>query len=134
VQLAGHVEVGDFAIIGGLAGAPQFARIGAHTYIAGHTVIRKDIPPYIKAGRIPLSYVGVNSVGLQRRGFTHETINSILEIYRNVYNKGLNTSQALEFIENQLPPSVEKDEILSFIKGSKRGIIKLFTKGEADED
>lgn len=134
VQLAGHVEVGDFAIIGGLAGAPQFTRIGAHTYIAGHTVIRKDVPPFIKAGRIPLSYVGVNSVGLQRRGFSKETINEILEIYRNIYNKGLNTSQALDFVEQNLPASSEKEEILSFIKASKRGIIKLFSKDEADED
>src|SRR5918993_5406748 len=69
VQLAGHVEVGDYAIIGGLAGAPQFSRIGAHTYVAGHSVINKDVPPFIKAGRSPISFAGVNSVGLQRRGF-----------------------------------------------------------------
>ena len=134
VQLAGHVEVGDYAILGGLAGAPQFTRIGAHAYIAGHTVIRKDVPPFIKAGRIPLSYVGVNSVGLQRRGFSKETINEILDIYRNIYNKGLNITQALEFIEQRLPQSAEKTEIISFIKGSERGILKQFTKEEADED
>lgn len=134
VQLAGHVEVGDFAIIGGLAGAPQFTRIGAHTYVAGHTVIRKDIPPYIKAGRIPLSYVGVNSVGLQRRGFTSEKINEILEIYRNIYNKGMNTTQAMEYVECELPVSTERDQIIAFIRGSERGIIKRFTKGGADED
>lgn len=134
VQLAGHVEVGDYAIIGGLAGAPQFTRIGAHTYIAGHTVIRKDVPPFIKAGRIPLSYVGVNSVGLQRRGFSKETINEILEIYRNIYNKGLNITQALEFIEEKLPFSAEKTSIISFIKASERGILKQFNKEESDED
>src|SRR5437868_1056680 len=134
VQLAGHVEVGDYAIIGGLAGAPQFTRIGAHTYIAGHTVIRKDVPPFIKAGRVPLSYVGVNAVGLQRRGYSKETINEILEIYRNVYNRGLNITQALEIVEQQLPASAEKNEILSFIRGSKKGILKRFNKDEADDE
>lgn len=133
VQLAGHVEVGDYAIIGGLAGAPQFARIGAHTYVAGHSVINKDVPPFIKAGRSPISFAGVNSVGLQRRGFTNETINAIMEIYRTIYNKGLNTSQALEYAEQQLPPCNEKDLIVSFIKESKRGIIKLFSKADIDE-
>ncbi len=134
VQLAGHVEVGDYAIIGGMAGAPQFSRIGAHTYVAGHTVINKDVPPFIKAGRTPISYAGVNSVGLQRRGFNNETINAILEIYRTLYNKGLNTSQAMEYVEQQLPPCTEKDLIISFIKGSKRGIIKLLGKGDLDEN
>ena len=134
VQLAGHVEIGEYAIIGGLAGAPQFSRIGAHTYVAGHTVINKDVPPFIKAGRTPISFAGVNSVGLQRRGFTNETINAILEIYRTIYNKGLNTSQALEHVESQLPPCTEKDLIVTFIKQSKRGIIKLFGKGDIDEN
>src|SRR5690606_23514205 len=92
VQLAGHVDIGDYAIIGGMAAAIQFSKIGAHTYIAGGTEVIKDIPPYIKAGRKPLSYVGVNSVGLQRRGFTNEKINSIQEIYRSIYMRGLNTT------------------------------------------
>lgn len=134
VQLAGHVEVGDYAILGGLAGAPQFSRIGAHTYIAGHTVINKDVPPFIKAGRTPLTFAGVNSVGLQRRGFSMETINAISEVYRTIFNKGLNTSQALEQVENGLPVGAEKDLITTFIRESKRGIIKTFAKGETDED
>jgi len=134
VQLAGHVEVGDYAILGGMAGAPQFSRIGAHTYVAGHTVINKDVPPFIKAGRVPISYAGVNSVGLQRRGFSNDTINAILEVYRTIYNKGLNTSQALLYIEEQLPASTEKDSIISFIKDSKRGIIKVFSKDALDEN
>ena len=134
VQLAGHVEVGEFAIIGGMAGAPQFSRIGAHTYVAGHTVINKDVPPFIKAGRTPISYAGVNSVGLQRRGFSSETINQVLEIYRTIYNKGLNTSQALEFIEQQLPACKERDMIVSFVRESKRGIIKVFSKADLDEN
>lgn len=134
VQLAGHVEVGNYAILGGMAGASQFTRIGEHTYIAGHTVIKKDVPPFIKAGRVPLSYIGVNSVGLQRRGFTKETVNEILEVYRNIYNKGLNITQALEFIENKLPSSAEKTTIISFIKGSEKGILKQFSKEEKESD
>ena len=134
VQLAGHVEVGDFAIIGGMSGASQFTRIGAHTYIAGHTVINKDVPPFIKAGRIPISYAGVNSVGLQRRGFSSESINGILEIYRTIYNKGYNTTQALEVIEKELPDCEERNMILSFVKTSSRGIIKVFSKADMDEN
>ena len=134
VQLAGHVEVGNYGIIGGLSGAAQFTRVGAHTYVAGDTVINKDVPPFIKAGRSPLCYVGVNSVGLQRRGFSSETINEILEVYRNIYNKGLNITQALEFIESKMPDSGEKNTIVSFIKESKKGIVKLSNKGDNDED
>ena len=134
VQLAGHVEIGDWAIIGGMAAAIQFSKIGAHCYIAGGTEIIKDVPPYIKAGRSPLSYVGVNSVGLQRRGFTSEKINSILEIYRNIYMRGLNTTQATDFIERELPDTEEKDEIVKFIKSSKRGILKLSAKEVTDEN
>ena len=134
VQLAGHVEVGEFAILGGMAAAIQFARIGAHSYIAGGTEIIKDIPPYIKAGRHPISYVGVNSVGLQRRGFSSEKINGILEIYRNIYTRGLNITQATSFIENELPETEERNEIIKFIKESKRGILKAAAKGNTDED
>jgi UDP-N-acetylglucosamine acyltransferase len=134
VQLAGHVEIGDYAIIGGLVGAAQFAKIGCHTYVAGHTVIDKDVPPYIKAGRDPLSYVGINSVGLQRRGFNQEKINNILEIYRNIYTKGFNISQALENIESKFSSGSEKDEIVNFIKASKRGIIKASAKGKNNNE
>ena len=134
VQLAGHVDIGDYAILGGVAAAIQFAKIGPHTYIAGHTEIRKDVPPYIKAGRSPLSYVGLNSVGLQRRGFTTEKINEILEIYRTIYLRGMNTTQAMEHIEKELPQSAEKAEIMAFVSNSKRGIIKASGKGKPDED
>ena len=134
VQLAGHVEIGDYAIIGGNAAAIQFSKIGAHTYIAGGTEVIKDVPPYIKAGRTPLSYVGINSVGLQRRGFRSEKINGITEIYRNIYLRGLNISQATQFIEKELPESKEKTEILEFIKDSKRGILKVSSKENTNED
>lgn len=134
VQLAGHVEIGDHAIIGGMAAAIQFSKIGAHTYIAGGTEIIKDVPPYIKAGRSPLSYAGVNSVGLQRRGFTSEKINGISEIYRNIYLRGLNITQATQIIEKELPESEEKTEILQFIKDSKRGILKVSSKENGEEN
>ncbi|MEO6583449.1 MAG: acyl-ACP--UDP-N-acetylglucosamine O-acyltransferase [Ferruginibacter sp.] len=134
VQLAGHVEIGDHAIIGGLSGAAQYTRVGAHTYIAGETAINKDVPPFIKAGRSPLCFVGVNTVGLQRRGFSTNTINEVLDIYRNIYNKGMNITQALDFIDVNFNSSAEKDSILSFIKASKKGIVKLSNKGDSDED
>ena len=134
VQLAGHVDIGDYAILGGVAAAIQFAKIGPHTYIAGHTEIRKDVPPYIKAGRSPLCYVGLNSVGLQRRGFSTAKINEILEIYRIIYLRGMNTTQALEHLEKEFPQSPEKAEIIDFVSNSKRGIVKASSKGKSDED
>jgi UDP-N-acetylglucosamine acyltransferase len=134
VQLAGHVDVGDYAILGGLAAVIQFAHIGSHTYIAGHTEVRKDVPPFIKAGRTPLSYVGINSVGLQRRGFSVEKINNIQEIYRHMYNKGMNITQAVDHIEKAFPPSDEVKEIVSFIRNSEKGIIRFYSKNASDED
>lgn len=134
VQLAGHVEIGDYAILGGVAAAIQFARIGAHTYIAGHTEIRKDVPPFIKAGRSPLSFVGLNTVGLQRRGFSLDKINGIHDVYRYIYLKGLNITQALDCIEVELPDGSERNEIVDFVKNSKRGIIKASAKETNDED
>jgi len=134
VQLAGHVQIGDYATIGGMAAAIQFSRIGAHTYIAGSSEIIKDIPPYIKAGRSPISYAGVNSVGLQRRGFSNEKINSILEIYRIIYLRGYNITQALQHIESEIPDSPEKKEIVDFIKSSKKGVVKTSAKPNGEEE
>lgn len=133
VQLAGHVEIGDYAILGGMAAAIQFSKIGAHTYIAGSSEIIKDIPPYIKAGRGPLSFVGVNSVGLQRRGFSQKRINAIHEIYRVLYLRGYNITQAIEHIKNDIPESPEKIEILDFIESSKKGILKTAAKDSTGE-
>ena len=97
-------------------------------------LVSKDVPPYIKAVRNPLSYGGVNSVGLKRRGFSLDKINQILDIYRIIYNKGFNTSQALEFIEEEMPASDERDEIISFIRESERGIIKRYAKTDIDDE
>ena len=92
--------------------------------IQGGSLVRKDIPPYIKAGREPMSYAGINSIGLRRRSFSNEKINEIQDIYRSLYMKGFNISQAIEFIEAEMPATPERDEIILFIKNSKRGIMK----------
>lgn len=134
VQLAGHVEVGDYAIIGGLAGAHQFTRIGAHTYIAGHTVIRKDVPPYIKAAREPLCYMGLNIVGLQRRNFAPEEINTISKIYHLLFVGNHNFAHGVERIKADVTDGQIKQEILQFIATSKTGVIKRNTKNGLDED
>ncbi|MDH7462107.1 acyl-ACP--UDP-N-acetylglucosamine O-acyltransferase [Chitinophagaceae bacterium 26-R-25] len=133
-QMAGHVVMGDWAILAGMCAVHQFVQIGQHSYIGGGSLVSKDVPPFIKAARNPLSYAGVNSVGLKRRGFTIERINHILDIYRVLYNKGLNTSQALEFIEEEYPATDERDDILTFVRESGRGIIKRYTKGNNDDD
>jgi UDP-N-acetylglucosamine acyltransferase len=123
-QLAGEVIIDDFAILGGMSAVHQFVHIGPHVMISGGSLVRKDVPPFIKAGREPLSYVGINSIGLRRRNFTNEKIREVQDIYRYIYQKGLNTTQAIEIIEAEMPASLERDEILLFIKDSKRGIIR----------
>jgi UDP-N-acetylglucosamine acyltransferase len=133
-QVAGHVMLGDWVILGGMCAVHQFVKVGQHAFISGGSLVGKDIPPYIKAGRQPLSYAGVNSVGLKRRGFTVDKINQILDIYRIIYNKGLNTSQALEQLEEEFSATDERDEIVTFIRESGRGIIKRYSKGSVDED
>lgn len=122
--LAGEVVIDDYAILGGHSGVHQFCHIGKHVMLSGGSLVRKDVPPYIKAGREPLSYAGVNSIGLRRRDFSNEVICQIQDIYRIIYQKGYNNSQALEVIEAEMPASRERDEILLFLKDSKRGIIK----------
>jgi UDP-N-acetylglucosamine acyltransferase len=134
VQLAGHVDIGDYAIIGGLAGAHQFTRIGAHTYVAGHTVIRKDVPPYVKAAREPMCYMGLNIVGLQRRGFPQEKIDTISQIYHTLFIGNHSTSTAVDLIKKNVPDNETKADILQFVQESKIGIIKRYSKNGVDED
>lgn len=123
-QLAGEVVVDDFAILGGMSAVHQFVHIGKHVMIQGGSLIGKDVPPYVKAGRLPLSYAGVNSIGLRRREFSNEKINEIQDIYRILYQSGLNNSDAIERIEAEMPASKERDEIIMFVRNSKRGIMK----------
>ena|SRR2546428_1028383 len=127
VQVAGHVSVDDWAIIGGTSAIHQFVSIGAHAMVSGGSLVKKDVPPYTKAGREPLSYVGINSVGLRRRGFTSEQINQIQEIYRILYMKNYNNTKALDIIETDITPTEERDEIVNFIRNSNRGIMKGFS-------
>ncbi|MCW0482611.1 acyl-ACP--UDP-N-acetylglucosamine O-acyltransferase [Gaoshiqia sediminis] len=123
-QLAGEVTVDDWAIIGGMSAIHQFVRVGTHVMISGGSLVRKDVPPFIKAGREPLSYVGINSIGLRRRNYNNDKIREIQDIYRYIYQKGLNTTQAIEIIEAEMAATPERDEILLFVKDSKRGIIR----------
>jgi UDP-N-acetylglucosamine acyltransferase len=127
VALAGHVEIGNFAIVGGLAAVHQFIHIGDHAMISGGALVRKDVPPFTKAAKEPLSYVGINSIGLRRRGFSSEKINEIQSLYRILYQKNYNTSQALEIIEADMLATPERDEIIQFIRNSSRGIMKGFS-------
>ena len=124
VALAGHVTIGDYAILGGNAAVHQFVAIGKHSMISGGSLVRKDIPPYVKAAREPLSFIGINSIGLRRRGFTEEKITEIQNIYRILFQKNNNNSQAVIKIEAELESSPERDEITSFIRNSGRGIMK----------
>jgi UDP-N-acetylglucosamine acyltransferase len=130
VNLAGHVTIDDWAILEGYVGVSQFMRIGAHSFIAGQTGVRKNVPPFTKAAREPLSFVGINSVGMKRRGFDNETINLVSDVYRILYNKGYSTRNALDIIEKEVPANPQKDEIIAFIKSSERGIMRGYTGGE----
>ena len=123
-QLAGEVVVDDYAIIGGGTLVHQFTHIGGHCMIQGGSRTSKDIPPYVIAAREPIAYCGINSVGLNRRGFTPEQIHIIQEVYRLIYNSGLNTSNALEQIEATVPQTAERDYIIDFIRKSQKGIVK----------
>lgn len=122
--IAGEIDIDDWAIIGGGTMIHQFVRIGAHVMIAGASKVRKDVPPYVKAAREPLAYLGVNSIGLRRRGFPNEKIWELQDIYRDLYQKGMNHTDALKYIEENYPQSEERDHIINFVRSSKRGIMK----------
>jgi UDP-N-acetylglucosamine acyltransferase len=122
--LAGEVRVDDWAILSGGTMVHQFSHIGAHVIIGGGSKVRTDVPPFIKADRDPLSYMGLNSVGLTRRGFEKERIDEIHNIYRTIYLSKMNFSQALEQVESAFNPSDDRDYILTFIRTSERGIIR----------
>ena len=122
--LAGHINIGNHVILAGMTAIHQFCSIGDHAFISGGSLVRKDVPPYVKAAREPLSYVGINSVGLRRRGFSAGKIREIQNIYRILYQKNYNTTQAAEILEAEMEVTRERDEILQFIKDSQRGIMK----------
>jgi len=124
VQLSGHILVEDYAIIEGMSAAQQFITVGKHAFVAGASLIRKSVPPYVRCAREPLQYIGVNTVGLTRRGFTPEQIRHIEDIYRIIYVKGYNLQNALEIVEKEIPDSPFKREIIEFIKNQKDGVIR----------
>ncbi len=122
--LAGHVTIGENVVLAGMVAVHQFVSVGRHAFVTGGSLVRKDVPPFVKAAREPLSYVGINSVGLRRRGFTSEKIREIQNIYRLLYQRQYNNSQAAEIIEAEVEATPERDEILQFIRDSQRGIMK----------
>ena len=123
-QLAGEVEIDDYAVIGGGTLVHQFTHIGGHVMIQGGSKINKDIPPFAIVAREPIAFCGINSVGLNRRGFSPEQIHTIQEVYRLIYQNGMNTSQALDYIEATMPQSAERDTIVNFVRNSTRGIVR----------
>ena len=123
-NVAGHVVIEDHVIIEGMVGIQQFVRVGKHAFIAGGSLVRKNVPPFIKAAREPLSYIGINGIGLRRRGFDIDRIQGIEDIYRTLYVLNNNMSQAVKAAELELPTSDDKDVVLSFIRQSDKGIIR----------
>jgi len=132
-QLAGEVEIGDHAILSGQVLVHQFVRISQHVMISGGSHVLKDVPPFVKAAREPLSYVGLNVVGLRRRAFGPDKIQEIQTMYRHLYQSKMNHRDAVKYIEDTVPQTAERDLIVNFVKGSKRGIMKGFTS-EVDEE
>jgi UDP-N-acetylglucosamine acyltransferase len=128
--LAGHITVGDYVVLAGMVAVHQFVQVGSHAFIAGGTLVRKDVPPFVKAAREPIAYVGINSVGLRRRGYSSELINEIQDIYRTLFVKHNNLSKAMGIIETEFAPTEVRDEILDFIRNSNRGVMKGFGYGK----
>ena len=128
VALGGHVEIGEYAVIGGITAVHQFIKIGKHCMVSGGSLVRKDIPPYVKAGREPVSFIGINSIGLRRRNFTEEEITEIQNIYRILYQNRNNNTQAVNKIEIDFKISKIRDEIISFVRNSGRGIMRGYNQ------
>lgn len=124
VNLAGHITIEDFAILEGMVAVQQFLTIGAHSFVAGGSLVRKNVPPYVKAAREPLSYVGINSIGLKRRGFTDEAIVEIESIYRTLYVRNVNTAKAMTEIKQSFTESAILDQIVGFVEASDKGIMR----------
>lgn len=131
--LAGHITVGDWAILGGKTAISQFCHIGSHVITQGGSLINKDVPPFVRAARYPISYTGVNTLGLKRRGFSQEVINNIIDIYRIIYQGDHTVSQAVEIVKEKYGNTDEGKVVLSFIGASTTGIMRGYTKGAAAE-
>ena len=129
--LAGHITVGDYVVLAGLVAVHQFCKIGSHAFVTGGTLVRKDVPPFIKAAREPIAYAGVNSVGLRRRGYTSEQIAEIQNIYRVLFVQNRNLSKALDLVEAEFEATEIRDEILAFVRNSNRGVVRGFNQGKS---
>ncbi len=123
-NIAGHVVIEDWVVVEGVVAMQQFIRVGQHSFVAGGSLVRKNVPPYVKAAREPLSFAGVNTVGLRRRGFANEVISHIEDVYRMIYVHNANMSRAIHAAEMELPNTPEKEIILNFIRESDKGIIR----------
>lgn len=123
-QLAGEVVVDDWAIIGGGTLVHQFCHIGGHVMLQGGVHINQDIPPFIRVAHEPAAFCGINNIGLKRRGYSDETINEIMDIYRMLYYSGLNFSDAIAKVEAEMPATEVRDHVIEFVRGSQRGIIR----------
>lgn len=134
VSLAGEVVIEDWAILGGHVAVHQFTRIGSHAMISGGSLVNKDVPPYVKAAHQPLSYVGANFIGLRRREFTSEQIAQIQDMFRILFQSGYGYKKACDIVENDIPQSEERDMVISFIRESKRGVLKPYNLTEKEED
>lgn len=135
VNMAGHVELGDYAIIGGASAIHQFVKIGKHAILSGGSLVAKDVPPFVKAGRrYPVQFEGVNSIGLRRRGFTNDAIHQIQDIYRKLFLSAMNNTKALEYIEAHLPPTEERDEVITFVRNASRGIIRGYNNNNGSNE
>lgn len=124
VNVAGHVEIDENVIVGGMSAVHQFCKIGKHAFLSGGSMLTKDVPPFVKAARSPVGYVGVNSVGLKRKGYTNGQIHLIQDIYRKIFVEDNNITQAINSIRNEIEDSQEKTDILDFIERSDRGLMK----------
>ena len=122
--LSGHVTIDDWAILEGKAAAQQFTHIGKHAFIGGASLIRKDVPPYVKAAREPLAFAGVNSIGLRRRGFTEEQVREIEDIYSVLYVQNSNVSKGIRVVQETMPESPLQKEIIGFIQKAENGVIR----------
>lgn len=124
VGLSGHCIVDDYAILEGGVGTQQFMRIGKHAFVAGATLVRKDVPPYVKAAREPITFAGVNSIGLRRRGFSNEAVREIEDVYRTIFVLNTNISTGVNAVKEQMPDFVYAKEVIDFIESSDKGIIR----------
>ena len=122
--LAGHIKIGNYVVLSGLTAINQFCSIGDYAFISGGSKVRKDVPPFVKAAKEPLSFIGVNSIGLNRNGFSSEKVQEIQNIYRILFQQNNNTSQAITIIEAEIKATKERDDILQFVLNSKRGLMK----------